>query len=480
MDLQKAKKRCVDCLEQLQSLPPSKISLTCKRSVYKLIISELKFLNSLSQDFCGPLSTNIGYLESIVYILQQPFINSITRVCKSVPLSSLHGKKFKANPKGVHIDIICTYHGNPVWFIVSDRNPKYISWAYSHRSKGLRSRLHSVIQAANSSLTLQPAFVIFFFANGLDEVVPQKLIDEYKALEIGKEFNHFEVSIFEELEDEWVNITFNRKTFDGDLKDSSRQYQGARVFQFAVNCLEKDDEGRRACVHSESSVTMSSSLGNTMMGFHKNLLGNDPEVLGNAAFCSLISTMQSSLLDGDGTEMGVTVGENMINFDTTALIALVSGISSGGIEQILKAPEDDMRKRFKSNFAFVMAQVKSEIENPILEELGCLISCRKVIICESVCSEFKELIAMCGGPGEKMRADRLLQCLVVIKDNPSARVVGLPTTRKIGLKNKIIFGTGDQWRAPTLTANMGFVRAVFQTGMSLMTLEHRPRALTGQ
>lgn len=47
------------------------------------------------------------------------------------------------------------------------------------------------------------------------------------------------------------------------------------------------------------------------------------------------------------------------------------------------------------------------------------------------------------------------------------------------MKNKIIFGTGDNWRAPTLTANMGFVRAILQTGMSLLTLEHTPCALIG-
>ena len=63
---------------------------------------------------------------------------------------------------------------------------------------------------------------------------------------------------------------------------------------------------------------------------------------------------------------------------------------------------------------------------------------------------------------------------------PSLRVMNLPTTRKIASKNKIVFGTGDYWHAPTLTANMGFVRAISQTGMSLLTIEHRPRALIGE
>ena len=57
--------------------------------------------------------------------------------------------------------------------------------------------------------------------------------------------------------------------------------------------------------------------------------------------------------------------------------------------------------------------------------------------------------------------------------------MGLPTTRNLALKNKVVFGTGDYWHATTLTANMAFVRAVSQTGMSLVTIEHSPRALIG-
>ncbi|PPS18565.1 hypothetical protein GOBAR_AA02013 [Gossypium barbadense] len=48
----------------------------------------------------------------------------------------------------------------------------------------------------------------------------------------------------------------------------------------------------------------------------------------------------------------------------------------------------------------------------------------------------------------------------VMRDSPLEQLIGLPTTRKLALKNKIVFGTGDYWCAPTLTANMAFVRAV--------------------
>lgn len=53
----------------------------------------------------------------------------------------------------------------------------------------------------------------------------------------------------------------------------------------------------------------------------------------------------------------------------------------------------------------------SEIQNPILVELGCTISGKQGIICESVHSEFKELVLMCGGPNEKLRASHLLKYL---------------------------------------------------------------------
>jgi hypothetical protein len=66
-----------------------------------------------------------------------------------------------------------------------------------------------------------------------------------------------------------------------------------------------------------------------------------------------------------------------------------------------------------------------------------------------------------------------------VPDNSSVHMMDLPTTRKLAMKNKIVFGSGDHWRAPTLTANMGFVRAVSQSGMPLLTIEHRPHALIG-
>lgn len=48
---------------------------------------------------------------------------------------------------------------------------------------------------------------------------------------------------------------------------------------------------------------------------------------------------------------------DLVNFDTTALVAIVSGISNGGAESLVGASEEEMRRRFKGNYEFVVAQV---------------------------------------------------------------------------------------------------------------------------
>lgn len=43
---------------------------------------------------------------------------------------------------------------------------------------------------------------------------------------------------------------------------------------------------------------------------------------------------------------------------------------------------------------------------------------------------------------------------------------------------QVIFGTGDELRAMTVTANVGFVRAAEQRGVDLAVYIHPSRALT--
>jgi len=53
----------------------------------------------------------------------------------------------------------------------------------------------------------------------------------------------------------------------------------------------------------------------------------------------------------------------------------------------------------------------SELQNPIHLEFGRILDGKHGLICESVLVEFKELVSMCGGPNEKLRAARLIDYL---------------------------------------------------------------------
>ncbi|KAM7482855.1 hypothetical protein LguiB_007438 [Lonicera macranthoides] len=467
--VEEAKTRCKAVGDRIEKLRLNNGS--CKSTLLRLVNSEISFLsrfplsssNTTLQPYL-PLSVNIGHLEAVVHILQQPFITGVSRVCKPIPLSASfqNGQNTTTCSRSAHVDIVCTINGNPVWFIVSDRNPKYISWHGDEpcRNKGLRARIEQVLDAAQSSVTLKPSSIILFVSNGLADSVFKKLQEEFRAAKCDLEFSNFDCSFSEELDGEWIDVI-------------ARSYRHASILEIKVDCLE-------STIYSSMECGVQDSL---LGAVRPDLSEENSDLNLGGSFYSLMSQIKSGSLDFKNADFSVIKdlsGEAcLVNFDTTALIAIVSGISNGNTDKLLATPENILRTRFKSNFEFVIAQVMSEIECPIHMELGGLISGKRGIICESVYSEFKDLIAMCGGPNEKLRANHLLNHLTVVPDSPSARMMSLPTTRKLALKNKVVFGTGDYWHAPTLTANMAFVRAVSQTGMSLFTVEHRPRALTG-
>ncbi|XP_068503062.1 uncharacterized protein [Phaseolus vulgaris] len=491
-----AKQRCKCVIDAIDKLPCStNITHSCKRTLLKLARAELAFLSRPSSS-SGPLSVNIGHLEAVVHMLQQPFITGVSRVCKPIPLSPSVSSEERCSLKHIHVDVVCTLNRKPVWIIVSDRNPEYISWDRCRKSKGLKLRIQEVLAAAQSNLTLRPSSVILFFANGLATHIYNKLRDELGASEIKLDFSVFSSDVLEETEGDWINVI-------------ARSYRNSCVLEINP-AVGRDVVPKSGCSVRGSAVDSSQidlSVGKTetqpqqfeenpRIGecFHLELLVDEAKIqprpveenvgtnLGDT-FCSILMGMKPSSMENkifESMKSRNLLGEiDLVNFDTTALIALVSGISNGGTKKLLATPESEIRQRFKGNFDFVIGQIMSEIQNPIHIEFGRILHGKNGLICESVLVEFKELVSMCGGPNEKLRADRLIDYLRVVPDTPSERMMGLPTTRKLALKNKVVFGTGDHWHAPTLTANMAFVRAVSQTGMSLSTIEHRPRALTG-
>lgn len=461
---EEASRRCSSLLNRIQSLPLSKITPSCKATLLRLTNSELNFLSRLTHSTSNPSSSfscNVGYFEAIVHILEQPYIRGVSRVCKSIPLSSTTShieEKTDSQFEAVHIDIVCSLHNNPTWFIVSDRNPKYITWDSSGRNKGLKMRIEQIVHAAQLPLALKPVSIVLFFANGLDVTVREKLMANSDFRIYNMEFPHFEFAFSGALESEWINVL-------------GKSYQGACTLIMYV------DQCAKPC-QSIDDVTELCSY-----NVHKEFRETCYESRLSSPFRCLIMKMKEWPLDNKDLRScrreELLRDNDVVNFDTTALIAIISGISNGSAEKLLARSDNELRQRFKNNTEFVISQALSEIESPIHEELNSALSGKMGIACKSVHSEFMELVSMFAGPNEQMRANYLVELLKVVPDNPSPRMMSLPVTRKLAMKNKVAFGTGDSWGAPTFTANMGFVRAVSQTGMSLFTIEHRPRALIG-
>ncbi|KAH9290162.1 hypothetical protein KI387_034279, partial [Taxus chinensis] len=462
--------------------------------------------------------TNIGYVESIVNVVQQPAISGVSCVCKTVQ-GPLRERSFNTGFRGTHVDIVCAYNRKPAWFVVSDRNPKYISWSDKCNRKGLKTRLDFLLEAALSSVILQPVSVILCFANGIEDTIAQRLREDFSAVEIF-DFKQRSVEkqngtekylgmpgtcsvsdIFQDVEGgEWVNIVDANETCIENSKNvhecghcgSSHRNQGWMAFEIKIRQEESLGNRYIQCQTGTVNVGDKSCPEQIFNQEDKHVDQSEDDIFSQTVgtltecilqfdkkFFSLLASVDlSSDILGNENEM-ISLKDNIINLDTTALVALVSELSNGCAKKLAEMSVEDMNKRFKSTANFMREQAKSELEHPILDDLASVLAGKKAVISEYVHNEFRDLISMCSGTNEKRRAECLLKCILVLPNNPSARVMGLPETGKIKSKHKIIFGTGDHLHAPTLTANMGFVRAVLQTGMPLLVLEHRPRALVG-
>ncbi|OIT29236.1 PREDICTED: uncharacterized protein LOC109211614 [Nicotiana attenuata] len=324
--VEEAKRRCKALKNRISTLSTTTQS-SWKTTLLRLINSELSFLNRVNNSPLK-LSTNIGYLESVVHILQHPLITSVSRVCKPISISS------KVPQQSIYVDIICSFNGNPVWFIVSDRNPRYISWQDSEKTKnnkGLRNRISQLLFAASESCaTVRPCSIILFFSNGLQNCIIEKLKDEFGATtDLGFGFSDFDCEFVDELEEDgdWVSVL-------------GRSFEKACVLEIKIGSFSSSNK---------DGQTLTDQSGNSEKVHIKDV---SYDVNLGGSFIALVSALRSwSPSDVEDAEL--------VNFDTTALVAIVSGISNGGIDRILATPESELRSRFKGNYEFMIGQVKS-------------------------------------------------------------------------------------------------------------------------
>ncbi|MDZ7959236.1 MAG: DUF1308 domain-containing protein [Aulosira sp. DedQUE10] len=104
---------------------------------------------------------------------------------------------------------------------------------------------------------------------------------------------------------------------------------------------------------------------------------------------------------------------------------------------------------------------------------------QQMVITQTAFDEFNAIVQSIGGALEKARASRLLQRVTLIPNNPSIRALNLQPTRKLGVNDIIILGTGDQLGIVTTTADAKAVRAASAQGVDFNVYIHPPFPLTG-
>lgn len=117
--------------------------------------------------------------------------------------------------------------------------------------------------------------------------------------------------------------------------------------------------------------------------------------------------------------------------------------------------------------------------SPVRYHLRQYVQEQQMVITQTAFKEFAVIVQDIAGLLEKARAGRLLQRVTIIPDNPSTRALNLQPTRRLGMNDIIILGTGDQMGIVTTTADAKAVRAASAQGVDFNVYIHLPFPLTG-
>jgi predicted nucleic acid-binding protein len=89
--------------------------------------------------------------------------------------------------------------------------------------------------------------------------------------------------------------------------------------------------------------------------------------------------------------------------------------------------------------------------SPHRYELRQYVNGKEMVMTQTAFTEFTNIVKTIARLSEQYRANRLLQRVTIIPDNPSPKALNLQPTRKLGINDIIILGTGDQLNIVTTT-----------------------------
>ncbi|KIH69522.1 hypothetical protein ANCDUO_00128 [Ancylostoma duodenale] len=158
---------------------------------------------------------------------------------------------------------------------------------------------------------------------------------------------------------------------------------------------------------------------------------------------------------------------------------------------------------FFSSFDSVLLTQQAEMErkNPARKQLLSQIEGREWIICRTAHDSVRDILSTVGGESEKKRMEELFKKVRLVEDAVSEKTATLKHSDRINQRSmasfrycsgsfaceslehigtRIIFGSGDHYRAVTATANKHFVSSAYHQGVSFDVILHESRALSEQ
>jgi Protein of unknown function (DUF1308) len=118
-------------------------------------------------------------------------------------------------------------------------------------------------------------------------------------------------------------------------------------------------------------------------------------------------------------------------------------------------------------------------DSSVRHQLKAFVGNQQLVMVQTAFDEFSRIIQASGGSAEQARANRFLQRITIIPDNLSTNAQTLQPTRRIGISDIIILGTGDEMGIVTMTADAKAVRAASTQGVDFNVYLHPPYSLTG-
>lgn len=173
--------------------------------------------------------------------------------------------------------------------------------------------------------------------------------------------------------------------------------------------------------------------------------------------------------------------------ELNAGVAGTAGVAAGGLSgyALLTKPVNSppptpsvplQTVNIDSSTARALVAENSPVRHAIKSKIGD----SHMVMTQTAEMEFREAVNRLAGAAERARADRFLNKVKTVVDEPSPRVAALKESRSIGLNDKLIFGTGDNFGWTTFTSDAKFLRAAEAQGVKLSVEVHPPYSLTGQ